>query len=165
MEIVNRVAESGLVTIDPAVFVKGLQMTQLKLSDFLEDGVVLREKTFREKLKNTDWSIYKGQYVGILLAEGLLIPQWAAMLLSSKLSGIAKGVCVGDQDEVMLQAFNDAIEQLDLEPYRDKNLIVKGCGDGSVPPSVYVRLIARLTGVANRIAYGEACSSVPLFKR
>lgn len=165
MEIVNRVAESGLVTIDPAAFVKGLQMTQLKLSDFLEDGMVLREKTFREKLKNTDWSIYKDQYVGILLAEDLLIPQWAAMLLSSKLSGIAKGVCVGDQDEVMLQAFNDAIEQLDLEPYRDKNLIVKGCGDGSVPPSVYVRLIARLTRVANRIAYGEACSSVPLFKR
>ncbi|MGB0198620.1 MAG: DUF2480 family protein [Flavobacteriaceae bacterium] len=165
MEIVNRVAESGLITIDPAVFVNGLQMTQLKLSDFLEDGVVLREKTFREKLKKTDWSIYKGKYVGILLADDLLIPQWAPMLLSSKLAGIAKGVCVGDQDEVMLQAFNDAIEQLDLEPYRNKNLIVKGCGDGSVPPSIYVRLIARLTGVANRIAYGEACSSVPLFKR
>ncbi len=165
MEIVNRVAESGLITLDPAEFVKGADVSTINLSDFLEEGVVLREKAFREKLKNTDWSGYKDHYVGIIIDGDLLIPQWAPMLLSAQLTGIAKAVCVGDKEAAMLQAFEDAIDQLDVEAYKGKNLIIKGCGDDSVSPSVFVRLITRLTPVANRIAYGEACSSVPLFKR
>ena len=165
MEIVNRVSESGLITLDPAEFVKGIDVSTIYLSEFLEEGVVLREKAFREKLKNTDWSGFEGHYVGIIIDGDLLIPQWAAMLLSAQLTGMAKAVCVGDKDAAMRRAFEDAIDQLDMEAYKGKNLIIKGCGDGTVPPSVFVRLITRLTPVANRIAYGEACSSVPLFKR
>jgi hypothetical protein len=165
MEIVNRVAESGLINLDPADFIKGMDMSIVDLQDFLEGGNLLREKDFRDKLKKTDWSAYKNQYVGVVVNDELIVPQWAPMLIATHLSSVAKAVSVGDKNKVRLRAFELAIEQLDLESFRGKNIIIKGCGDGTVPADVFVRLIARLTPVANRIAYGEACSSVPLFKR
>jgi hypothetical protein len=165
MEIVNRVAESGLINIDPADFIKDLDIAIINLRDFLEEGIVLREKNFREKLKKTDWSAYKNQNVGVVVDDGLLIPQWAPMLMATYLLSVAKAVNVGDEEKLRLKAFEAAIDQIDLESYKGKNIIIKGCGDGTVPAAVYVQLIARLAPVANRIAYGEACSSVPLFKR
>ena len=99
------------------------------------------------------------------IAEDTLVPQWAAMLMTSHLQSHAAGVCLGDQDAATTLAYESALTTLKVEDYKQKNIIIKGCSDGSVPDWVYVRLMEVLQPHANRIAYGEACSSVPLYKR
>ena len=165
MSIVNRVAESGLIQFDPATLVKDAEVTIVSLSSFLNEDKILREKPFRQTIAAHDWTIYKGQYVGLHIAEDTLVPQWAAMLMTSHLQSHAAGVCLGDQDVATALAYESALTTLKVENYKQKNIIIKGCSDGSVPDWVYVRLMEVLQPHANRIAYGEACSSVPLYKR
>ena len=165
MTIVNRVAESGLIQLDPATLLKDVKVTVLPLSTFLHEENILREKPFRQAIISHDWTVYSGQYVGLYIAEDTLVPQWAAMLITSHLQSHAEGVCLGDQNAAKDLAYVSALESIDLESYTAKNVIIKGCSDGSVPDWVYMRLIEILQPHANRISYGEACSSVPLYKR
>ena len=165
MSIVNRVAESGLIQFDPATLVKDAKVTVVSLSSFLNEDKILREKPFRQAIAAHDWTAYNGQYVGLHIAEDTLVPQWATMLITSHLQSHAAGVCLGDQDAARSLAYEWALTTLKIEDYKQKNIIIKGCSDGSVPNWVYVRLMEVLQPHANRIAYGEACSSVPLYKR
>ena len=165
MSIINRVAESGLIQFDPANLVKDAKVIVVSLSSFLNENKILREKPFRNAIAAHDWTVYTGQYVGLHIAEDTLGPQWAAMLMTSHLQSHAAGVCLGDQDAATTLAYESALTTLKVEDYKQKNIIIKGCSDGSVPDWVYVRLMEVLQPHANRIAYGEACSSVPLFKR
>ena len=165
MSIVNRVAESGLIQFDPATLVKDAKVTVVSLSSFLNEDKILREKPFRQAIAAHDWTAYNGQYVGLHIAEDTLVPQWATMLITSHLQSHAAGVCLGDQDAARSLAYEWALTTLKIEDYKQKNIIIKGCSDGSVPDWVYVRLMEVLQPHANRIAYGEACSSVPLYKR
>ena len=165
MSIVNRVAESGLIQFDPATLVKDAKVTVVSLSSFLNEDKILREKPFRQAIAAHDWTAYNGQYVGLHIAEDTLVPQWATMLITSHLQSHAAGVCLGDQDAARSLAYESALTTLKIEDYKQKNIIIKGCSDGSVPDWVYVRLMEVLQPHANRIAYGEACSSVPLYKR
>ena len=164
MSIVNRVAESGLIQFDPATIIKDMAVSVVSLSDFLNDELILREKTFRKAIATHDWTEYTGQYVAIQIDQATLVPQWATMLLTSCLIPHAQGVCLGNQASALDMAFESALSKLKIEDYDQKNIIIKGCSDGSVPDWVYVRLMEVLQPHANRIAYGEACSSVPLFK-
>ena len=164
MSIVNRVAESGLIQFDPATIIKDMAVSVVSLSDFLNDELILREKPFREAIATHDWTEYTGQYVAIQIDEATLVPQWATMLLTSCLIPHAQGVCIGNQASALNMAYESALSKLKIEDYDQKNIIIKGCSDGSVPDWVYVRLMEVLQPHANRIAYGEACSSVPLYK-
>ena len=165
MSIINRVAESGLIQFDPANLVKDAKVIVVSISSFLNENKILREKPFRNAIAAHDWTVYKGQYVGLHNAEDIIVPQWAAMLITSHLQSNAIGVCLGDQNAATALAYESALKTLKIEDYKQKNIIIKGCSDGSVPDWVYVRLMEVLQPHANRIAYGEACSSVPLFKR
>ena len=165
MSIVNRVAESGLIQFDPATIIKDMAVSVVSLSDFLNDELILREKTFRKAIATHDWTEYTGQYVAIQIDKETLVPQWATMLLTSYLEPYALGICLGDQATALDMAYEKALAKLSVEDYSEKNIIIKGCSDGSVPDWVYVRLMEVLQPHANRIAYGEACSSVPLYKR
>ena len=164
MSIVNRVAESGLIQFDPATIIKDMAVSVVSLSDFLNDELILREKPFRQAIATHDWTEYTGQYVAIQIDEATLVPQWATMLLTSCLIPHAQGVCLGNQASALDMAYESALSKLKIEDYDQKNIIIKGCSDGSVPEWVYVRLMEVLQPHANRIAYGEACSSVPLYK-
>jgi hypothetical protein len=165
MSIVNRVAESGLIQFDPATLIKDMVVSVVSLSDFLNDEPILREKPFREAIATHDWTEYTGKCVAIQINEATLVPQWATMLLTSCLQPYALGICLGNQSAALGMAYEKALAKLRVEDYEQKNIIIKGCSDGSVPDWVYIRLMEVLQPHANRIAYGEACSSVPLYKR
>ena len=165
MSIVNRVAESGLIQFDPATLVKDMEVSVVSISDFLHEEPILREKPLRQAIATHDWTDYTGQYVALHIDQEILVPQWAAMLLTSCLQPYALGICLGDQAAALDMAYESALAKLKVENYDQKNIIIKGCSDGSVPDWVYVRLMEVLQPHANRISYGEACSSVPLYKR
>ena len=165
MGIINRVAKSGLIQFDPASLVKDAKVTVVSMSSFLNQNKILREKPFRQAIAAHDWTVYKGQYVGLHVAEDTIVPQWAAMLMVSHLQSHTAGVCLGDQNAAMALAYESALTTLKVEDYKQKSIIIKGCSDGSVPDWVYVRLMEVFQPHASRIAYGEACSSVPLYKR
>jgi hypothetical protein len=165
MSIVNRVAESGLIQFDPATLIKDMVLSVVSLSDYLNDEPILREKPFRQRIAEHEWAVFAGQYVAIQIDKDTLVPQWATMLLTSCLQPYAMGICLGDRAAALDMAYESALTKLRVEDYNQKNIIIKGCSDGSVPDWVYVRLIEVLQPHANRIAYGEACSSVHLYKR
>mgnify|MGYP001203571909 CR=1 FL=1 len=165
MSIVNRVAESGLIQFDPATLVKDAKVTVVSLSSFLNEDKILREKPFRQAIAAHDWTVYKGQYVGLHIAEDTLVPQWAAMLMTCHLQSHTAGVCLGDQDAATALAYESALTTLKIEDYKQKNIIIKGCSDKTVPEDAYVQLINKLQPVVKSLFYGEACSSVPLFKK
>ena len=120
MSILNRVAESGLIQFDPATLVKDAKVTIVSLSSFLNEDKILREKPFRQAIAAHDWTIYKDQYVGLHIAEDTLVPQWAAMLMTSHLESHAAGVCLGDQDAATALAYESALTTLKVEDYKQK---------------------------------------------
>lgn len=164
MSIVNRVAESGLIQFDPATIVKDMELSVVSLSDFLHEETILREKSFRKAIATHDWTDYTGQYVALKINPETLVPQWAAMLVTSCLKPYALRICLGDHTAALDMAYESALAKLKVKEFDKKNILIKGCSDGSVPDWVYVRLMEVLQPHANRIAYGEACSSVPLYK-
>ena len=164
MSIVNRVAESGLIQFDPATLVKDMELSVISLSEFLHEETILREKPFRKAIAAHDWTKYTEQYVALQINPETLVPQWAAMLVTSCLKPYALRICLGDHTAALDMAYESALAKLKVKEFDKKNILIKGCSDGSVPDWVYVRLMEVLQTHANRIAYGEACSSVPLYK-
>lgn len=164
-KIVNRVAASGLVTIDPAVWYPEGERVVYDLKDNLFQGLILREKEFRAFLKEHDFSRYSGKLVAVTCSADAIIPTWAYMLLSVSLEPYAKRVVCGSREVLETLLFREALDQVDMEQFRDQKIVIKGCGDIPVPPSAYMELAARLKRVAKSVMYGEACSTVPVFKR
>ena len=164
-EIINKVANSGLITINlEEIYPAGNRMS-IDVKDQLWQGLALREKDFREFVKSHDWDQYLNCYVSVFCSADAIVPTWAYMLVASKLSGVAKRVVFGTQQELEMVVFQELIDQLDLEPLRDGRIIVKGCSDLPVPISAYVALVERLQPVVKSIMFGEPCSTVPVFKR
>ena len=164
-EIVNRVANSKLVTFDLEDFYPKGERVLFDIKDWLLEGFVLREKDFRESAKEFGWSIYKDAYVALTCSTDAVIPGWAYMLLTTYLSPYAIKVVVGDLDTLESILYSELIQGLDVSEYQDKPVIVKGCSRKPVPQNAYIQLIQRLQPVARSIMYGEACSSVPLYKK
>lgn len=164
-EIVNRVAQSSLITFDlEEHYPKGERKT-LDLSQWLEDGLILREKQFRAALKAFDFSSYQNAYVALYCSSDALLPAWANLLVTSHLQPFSKKVVWGSLVELETAIFQDLIQSIDVEPYKDKPLIIKGCAEKSIPASAFVALIERLQPHVRSLMYGEACSSVPLYKK
>jgi hypothetical protein len=164
-EIVNRVANSKLKTFDLEDFYAPGQRSVIDISQWLMEGIVLVESRFRESLKNTDFSAYKDQYVAINCSTDAIVPQWAWMLVQSELSGIAKKTVYGSMEQLETEIYRDIISTLDLSEFKDAPVIVKGCSNKPVPVAAYGMITEKLQPLARSIMYGEACSSVPVYKR
>jgi hypothetical protein len=164
-EIVNRVANSKLVTIDLEDYYPEGKRILFDIKDWLLEGLVLREKDFREKAKSFDWSKYQNCYVSLTCSTEATIPAWAYMLLVVYLEPFVEKVIIGDLDALETSIYQNIINQLDTSEYRDKPVIIKGCSHKPVPANAYVMLINKLKPLARSIMYGEACSAVPLYKK
>ena len=164
-EIVNRVAQSKLVVIDLEDFYPEGKRVQIDIKDWLFEGLVLREKEFRQFVKAHDWTQYQDQYVALTCSSDAIIPAWAYMLITLELGQIAKKTIIGDLKTLETSIYQDIIKTLDTTNYKDKPIIIKGCANKPVPDNAYILLSEHLKPVARSIMYGEACSAVPLFKK
>ena len=164
-DIINRVALSKLMVVDLEDYYPEGKRVVFDIKDWLFEGFVLREKDFRQQVKTYNWSAHQDQFVALTCSTDAIIPAWAYMLLTIELEPYAKKVCIGDLETLETSIYQDIIHSLDVEPYRDKPLIIKGCANKPVPANAYIMLSSKLKPVAKSVMYGEACSSVPLFKR
>lgn len=164
-EIINRVAKSKLITLDLEDYYPEGKRRVLDIKDWLFEGLILREKPFREALKNYHWEDFKNQYVAIYCSTDVIVPGWAYMLIQTYLNGIAKKTVFGSLDTLETVLYSSIIEKIDLEFCKDKPVIVKGCSHKPVPQNAYLMLVEKLQPIARSILYGEACSSVPLYKK
>ena len=164
-EIENKVAQSALVNFNLEDHYTDGERSVIDISKYLDEGIVLREKLFRDQLINEDWSIYQGHYIALTCSTDAIIPTWAYMLISSHLEGVARKVIFGELETLETVLFEETLHDLDLEKYRDKPVIVNGCGDKPVPEAAYVKLTSILKPVVKSLMFGEACSTVPIFKR
>ena len=164
-EIRNKVDESSLITFNLEDLYQVGERRVFDLSEFLFEGLILREKDYRQQLKDFDWSVYQNTFVNILCTADAIVPQWAFMLAATYLQPVAKRVVMGTSETLETVLYQEALAKLDLEQFRDERVIVKGCSKYPVPTSAYVEFVSKLTSVAKTVMYGEACSTVPLFKR
>lgn len=164
-EILNRVEKSGLIQLNiEDLYPKG-ERVKIDITDFLENGLILREKPFRELVNQTNWDVYKDKYVAVFLKEDAIVPLWAYMLIASKLAPISKKVVVGDFSVLETAIFTDVFNAFDFSAYADKNLILKGCGKLPIPNNVFIEFTLKLQEQAKSIMFGEACSAVPVYKQ
>ena len=164
-EIVNRVAQSKLITFNLEDYYPKGQRFLFDISQWLYEGFVLREKEFRDEAKSHDWSQYQDQYVALNCSTDAIVPAWAYMLVSTYLEPYAKKVVIGDLENLDSHIYQEVIDRLDVSDLKDKPVIVKGCSHKPVPKNAYVFLINKLQPVVKSLMYGEACSSVPLYKK
>lgn len=163
--IVNKVAQSPIVVFNLEDLWDGREVVELDLAPFLDQGLILREKKFREDVKSFDWSSYADKHVALRCSTDAIVPVWAYMLVTSRLDGVAASTSLGTADELVRERFAESIAGLDVSEYADKMVVVKGCGSGIVPSSAYVAVFRRLQQVARKLMFGEPCSSVPLWRR
>lgn len=164
-EIINRVADSPLVTIDLEDFyVKG-ERAVIDLKENLENGFLLREKSFREFVRNQNWEIYRDKLVAVFCSEDVIIPKWAYMLVATRLAGIARKIFFGATADMERSLFSGQLEKIDPEKFRDKKVVIKGCGKIDVPESAFLDISFKLAPYVSSLMYGEPCSTVPVFKK
>lgn len=164
-EIVNRVANSSLITIDLEEMYPEGEQVLYDIKDNLWQGIALKEKDFRQFVKENDWSVYQDRFVAIYCSEDAIVPTWAYMLLATAIAPFARKVVFGDLATLQSILFEDVINQINAEEYRDSRIVVKGCSKKTVPISAYVKLTEKLQPVVKSMMFGEACSSVPLYKQ
>ncbi len=164
-EIVNRVAASALEVFDLEDYYPDGRRISLDLAQWLEEGLLLREKPFREALRNHDWAQYQNAYVALFCSNDAIVPAWATILIATHLNDYARRVVTGSLEDIDTELYAEILPTIDYEIYRDKPVIIKGCSRKPVPTSAYLMAASHLQRVAKSIMYGEACSAVPLFKR
>ena len=163
--IFNRVAESKLITFDLEKLYQIGDRMPIDLSQWLDKGIILREKEFRLKLKQHNWKAYRNQFVAMYCSTDAVLPAWASLLVTTYLQPYAKKVVMGTLVDLETHLFTEEIKKINISSFKDKAVIIKGCTDKKVPEDSYVQLISRLQPVVKSLFYGEACSSVPLFKK
>jgi hypothetical protein len=164
-EIKNKVTNSGIEPLNLGDFSPEGERVVIDLKDHLFEGLILREKDFRNFLKNEDWSKYKDAFVAITSTTDAIIPQWAYMLLASELQPYAKKVVSGSRDTLESIIFSESLKNnLNPENYTGKRVMIRGCGDKELPVSAFSDAVMLLKPFAKSIMYGEACSNVPIYK-
>ncbi|WP_430965016.1 DUF2480 family protein [Spongiimicrobium sp. 2-473A-2-J] len=163
--IVNRVAQSKLVTFDLEDHYPKGERVLLDIKDWLYEGIILREKEFRAFVAEHDWKQYRDAYVALHCSTDAIIPGWAYMLIATQLEPFAKKTVIGDLEQLETTIYQSIIAQLDVSEYKDRPVIIKGCTNKPVPPNAYLWITSKIQSVAKSVMYGEACSSVPLYKR
>ncbi len=164
--IINKVAESGIITLDLAPYVPaGKDIAVFDLKPFLFREMILREKDYRAALPEHDWKQYEGKHVAIICSVEAIIPIWAFMLAASYLQPIAASVYYGTPEEMTKALLIEKINAIDVSEYTDKRVVIKGCGDTPIPDAAYVMITQHLRPVVKSIMYGEPCSTVPIYKK
>ena len=164
-EIINKVANSVLEVFDLEDYYPIGTRTQIDISQWLYEGFLLKEKDFREVLKNHDWKQYQGHFVAIHCSTDAIIPAWASILVASHVLPFVGKAVLGNLSDLETSMYQELLSKIDYSVYQDKPVIIKGCSKKPVPESAYILAIQHLQPVAKSIMYGEACSAVPLFKR
>lgn len=163
--IINKVAQSILETIDLEKFYPEGESAAFDMKDFLFMELILKEKEYREKLKNLDWTVYQNKNVYITCTADAIIPLWAYMLAVTYLQPVAKEVVVGNEKSMLEVLFFKNLWKINPKEFEGKKIVVKGCGEKEIPPSVYAEITKILRPVAKSIMYGEPCSTVPVYKQ
>jgi hypothetical protein len=164
-EIVNRVNNSALFTFDLEDLYEQGERVLIDIKDQLYEGLILREKDFRTFIRDHFWSDYKDKLVAITCSSDAIIPTWAYMLMTVALQPYARKIVFGNLDNLERVLYQQALEKVDWEKFRDNKIVVKGCSKVNVPVEAYVEVVSKLRPLAASIMYGEACSTVPLFKK
>lgn len=164
-EIVNKVALSPLLTLDLEEYYPKEEIAVFDLKPFLFMELILKEKDFRAALQNTDWSIYQHKIVAVTCTADAVIPVWAYMLVATYLEPVAKDVIMGDEKKATEQILLKKIQEINIEEYADKRVVVKGCGELTIGDFAYMEITKRLRPVVKSIMYGEPCSTVPVYKK
>jgi hypothetical protein len=164
-EIINRVANSKLITVDLEDYYPNGERVIFDLKDWLFEEIVLKEKEFRAHVEQHNWSQYQDKYVAITCSSDAIVPAWAFMLVSISLHPFTKYNIIGNLEDLESALYQNIIESLNVSEYLDKPVIIKGCSKKPVPQKAYSMIISKLKPVAKSIMFGEACSNVPLFKR
>ena len=163
--IVNKVAESGLITLDLEKFLPDHPIMLFDMKDYLFMGLILKEKDFRAAMQLHDWAQYQDRYVAVTCTVDAVIPVWAYMLVASYVQPFAKDAVYGTAEDLKNQVLMKNLQQLDVSVYVDKRVVVKGCGEVPIDDRAYLEITKRLRPVAKSIMYGEPCSTVPIFKK
>ena len=164
-EIINKVASSGIITFNLEDYYTPGERVELDIKDWLYEGLVLREKDFREVLKNYNWSVFENKFVAVFCSADAIVPTWAYMLITTYIHPFAKKIVFGNLDDLEKSLFTEALNQIDFSQYKDERVVIKGCSKIKVPESIYVEVTNRLMPFAKSIMFGEPCSTVPVYKR
>ena len=162
---VNKVAESGLITLDLETWYPKEETAVFDMKEHLFMGMILKEKDFREALKNLDWSVYSNKNVALTCSADAIIPVWAWMLVATYLQPVAKEIVMGDEKELHKHLFLKNLSTINVNDYTDQRVVIKGCGETPIADYVYMEITKLLRPVAKSIMYGEPCSTVPVFKK
>lgn len=163
-EIVNRVQESGIISINFEEAIGHIPIMELDLVSILWQGMVLKEVDFRDWVKNHDWNQYQGHAVAIFCSADAIIPMWAYMLVSSQLVGKCELSAFGSAEDVREQLLLIHIDGFDISTIRDQRVVVKGCSSFNVSPNVFMHLTQRFQPHVKSLMFGEPCSTVPIYK-
>ena len=164
-EIVNKVANSALITIDLTDYAPKGTIAILDVKDFLFEGIILKEKAFRNTLKEFDFSVYTDKIVALYCSSDAIVPMWAFMLLTSYLNNSASKIHFGTKEEVFQKIFSDNIDAIDATEFENNKVIVKGCGQVPLTETLYIAITKKLQNTVSSLMFGEACSAVPVFKK
>jgi hypothetical protein len=164
-EIINRVINSALITFDLEEYYQSGERVLLDIKDQLYQGLILREKDFREFIKSHNWSAYQDKYVAITCSEDAIVPTWAYMLLTSALQPFAKTVVFGSLEELEKNLYTAILSGIDWTQFKDQKVVIKGCSKVAVPTTAYVEATRYLRPYASSVMFGEPCSTVPVYKR
>ena len=164
-EIINRVANSNLITIDLADYAPTSSIKTLDIKDFLFEESFLKEKKFRNTLKEFNFSVFSGKVAAIYCGSDAIVPMWAFMLITSYLNNIASEIHFGTKEEVFQKKISDNINSIDASEFEGKKVIIKGCGNIPLSESLYIAITQKLQNSVSSLMFGEACSAVPVFKK
>ncbi len=163
-QIINKVAQSGLITFNLENYYPQGERVLIDIKDVLFMGMILKEKDFRQWIKDQDWTQYQDAYVAVHCSVDAIIPTWAYMLVASKLAGIAKKIVFGDLKSLETSIWEEALVNIDVNQYKDQKMVVKGCSNLPVSEAAYLIITAKLTPVVSSLMFGEPCSTVPVYK-
>lgn len=162
---INKVAESGLISLDLALFIPNNEIVVFDIKPYLFMELILKEKDFRASLASIDWTQFENKIVGIFCSTDAIIPMWANMLIVANLSPYVKAVYFGDENKTRELVLLEEIQKLDAASYLDQRVVVKGCGDTPIGESAFIAITQKLRPVVKSIMYGEPCSTVPVYKK
>ena len=161
----NKVAESGIITLNLEDYFPDEQICSFDIKDFLFMEMLLKEKEYRAALDNHDWNRYANKHVAVFCSTDAIIPMWAYMLIATRLSTVAKSVLEGTKEELFKELFLNNINAIDATAFEDKRVVIKGCGEKEIPAYAYTAITNKLIPKVKSLMYGEPCSTVPVYKK